>query len=275
LPPRSDERPWAEVGYGVAASAVSVGGVLAFYSPVDGVHGLRIRPIPARGGAWYSARLGRGLSYRSRAAALRVLLLGLLWRERRRGDLNKVTIMEGASEGLGSRLRTAGMVKQLSLGTDRAHRAAMQVGERSRWEGRGGEVRGSASARTTVKTGEGADVIVPDASLVAEKVTQGTASRTCGAVDVGRSAWPTHPPEKVLELLRSGRRHTTRARQNQQPRRYSGFADTRSSSSPGVDGSPTGGYDQERPERCRRREAADAGMEITFRSARVAAAARP
>jgi len=56
---------------------------------------------------------------------------------------------------------------------------------------------------TTVHTWEGADVIVPNASLVSEKVTNWTLSDQRRRVDVAVGVAYGSAPEKVLELLRA------------------------------------------------------------------------
>jgi small-conductance mechanosensitive channel len=66
----------------------------------------------------------------------------------------------------------------------------------------GGEVRRIGIRSTTVRTGEGAEVIVPNASLVAEKVTNWTLSDRMRRVDVSVGVAYGNAPEKVLELLR-------------------------------------------------------------------------
>jgi len=55
---------------------------------------------------------------------------------------------------------------------------------------------------TTVRTGEGAEVIVPNASLVAEKVTNWTLSDRMRRIDVSVGVAYGTAPDKVLELLR-------------------------------------------------------------------------
>src|SRR5438552_11898628 len=65
-----------------------------------------------------------------------------------------------------------------------------------------GQVRRIGIRSTTVQTAVGAEVIVPNASLVAEKVTNWTLSSRVRRIDVPVGVAYGTPPEKVLELLR-------------------------------------------------------------------------
>src|SRR5207245_5771806 len=64
-----------------------------------------------------------------------------------------------------------------------------------------GEVRRIGIRATTVRTWEGAEVIVPNASLVSEKLTNWTYSDRVRRMDVPVGVAYGSAPEKVLELL--------------------------------------------------------------------------
>ena len=148
-------------------------------------------------------RLGRGLSYTiSSLLHYTVLLLGFLLAIAALGvDLNKVTILAGAF-GVGLGFGLQGMVNNFVSGLIVLLERPMQVGDAIQMGDVAGEVRRIGIRSTTVQTAEGADVIVPNASLVAEKVTNWTLSRHVRRVDVPVGVAYGTPPEKVLELLR-------------------------------------------------------------------------
>jgi small-conductance mechanosensitive channel len=148
-------------------------------------------------------RLGRGLSYTiSSLLHYAVLLLGFLLAIAALGvDLNKVTILAGAF-GVGLGFGLQGMVNNFVSGLIVLLERPMQVGDAIQMGDVAGEVRRIGIRSTTVQTAEGADVIVPNASLVAEKVTNWTLSRHVRRVDVPVGVAYGTPPEKVLELLR-------------------------------------------------------------------------
>jgi len=116
-------------------------------------------------------------------------------------DLNKVTILAGAF-GVGLGFGLQGMVNNFVSGLIVLLERPMQVGDAIQMGDVAGEVRRIGIRSTTVLTAEGADVIVPNASLVAEKVTNWTLSRHVRRVDVPVGVAYGTPPEKVLELLR-------------------------------------------------------------------------
>src|SRR5207245_10045288 len=64
-----------------------------------------------------------------------------------------------------------------------------------------GEVRRIGIRATTVRTWEGAEVIVPNASLVSEKLTNWTYSDRLRRMDLPVGVAYGSAPEKVLELL--------------------------------------------------------------------------
>jgi len=148
-------------------------------------------------------RLGRGLSYTiSSLLHYGVLLLGFLLAIAALGiDLNKVTILAGAF-GVGLGFGLQGMVNNFVSGLIVLLERPMHVGDAIQMGDVAGEVRRIGIRSTTVQTAEGADVIVPNASLVAEKVTNWTLSRHVRRVDVPVGVAYGTPPEKVLELLR-------------------------------------------------------------------------
>jgi len=115
-------------------------------------------------------------------------------------DLTKITIVAGAlGVGIGFGLQSLvnNFVSGLVILSERRINVgdAVQVGEV------GGVVQQLGIRACTVRTWEGAEVIVPNAMLVSEKVTNWTLSDRLRRVDVAiRVAYGT-PPEKVTEIL--------------------------------------------------------------------------
>ncbi|HWU39822.1 MAG TPA: mechanosensitive ion channel domain-containing protein, partial [Candidatus Acidoferrum sp.] len=66
-----------------------------------------------------------------------------------------------------------------------------------------GEVRRIGMRSTTVRTWEGAEVIVPNATLVSDRVTNWNPSHRTRRIDLAVGVAYATPPEKVLEVLRA------------------------------------------------------------------------
>ncbi|HEY7675655.1 MAG TPA: mechanosensitive ion channel domain-containing protein [Candidatus Methylomirabilis sp.] len=146
--------------------------------------------------------LARGLPYVvSSLLHYAILFLGFLLAVGALGvDLNKLTVLTGAfGVGLGFGLRDVvnNFVSGLIVLFERPIRQgdAIQMGDLA------GEVRRIGIRATTVRNWEGAEVIVPNASLVAEKVTNWTHSDRLRRMDVPVGVAYGSAPEKVLELL--------------------------------------------------------------------------
>src|SRR5439155_678998 len=116
-------------------------------------------------------------------------------------DLNKVTILAGAF-GVGLGFGLQGMVNNFVSGLIVLLERPLQVGDTIQIGDVAGQVRRIGIRSTTVQTAVGAEVIVPNASLVAEKVTNWTLSSRVRRIDVPVGVAYGTPPEKVLELLR-------------------------------------------------------------------------
>ena len=147
--------------------------------------------------------LARGLPYAlSSLLHYVILFLGFLLAVGALGvDLTKVTVLAGAfGVGLGFGLQNVvnNFVSGLIVLFERPIHAgdAIQMGDLA------GEVRRIGIRSTTVRTPEGADVIVPNASLVSERVTNWTHSDRLRRMDVRVGVAYGSEPEKVLDLLR-------------------------------------------------------------------------
>lgn len=116
-------------------------------------------------------------------------------------DLNRVTILAGAfGVGIGFGLQTVvnNFVSGLILLVERSIQVGdiVQVGDMS------GEVRSIGIRASMVRTGEGGDVIVPNAFLAAERVTNWTLTDRIRRVDLPVRVAYGADPERVLTLLR-------------------------------------------------------------------------
>ena len=148
-------------------------------------------------------RLERGLPYTiSSLLHYTLLLLGFLLAIAALGvDLNKVTILAGAF-GVGLGFGLQGMVNNFVSGLIVLLERPLHVGDTIQIGDMSGNVRRIGIRSTTVQTPEGAEVIVPNASLVAERVTNWTLSNRVRRIDVRVGVAYGTPPDKVLELLR-------------------------------------------------------------------------
>jgi small-conductance mechanosensitive channel len=147
-------------------------------------------------------RLARGLPYMiSTLLHYAILFLGFLLAVAALGvDLNKVTILAGAfGVGIGFGLQNVvnNFVSGLIVLVERPIREGdvIQVGDIA------GEVRRIGIRSSTLRTPEGADVIIPNASVVSEKVTNWTYSDRLRRLDVRVNVAYGSAPEKVIELL--------------------------------------------------------------------------
>jgi len=122
-------------------------------------------------------------------------------------DLTKVTILAGAiGVGVGFGLQTIvnNFISGLILLFERPIRVgdAIQIGEFQ------GEVRRIGIRASTVRTWEGADVIVPNSHLVSERVANWTFAEPMRRMDIRVGvAYGTDPPRMIALLLRVAGEH--------------------------------------------------------------------
>lgn len=147
--------------------------------------------------------LARGLSYViSNLLHYIILFLGFLLAMSALGvDLNKVTILAGAF-GVGLGFGLQGLVNNFVSGLIVLFERPINVGDAIKMGDVAGKVRRIGIRATTVLTSEGAEVIVPNAHVVAEKVTNWTRPGQQRRMDVRVGVAYGSAPEKVLELLR-------------------------------------------------------------------------
>ena len=147
-------------------------------------------------------RLARGLPHMiSSLLHYAVLFLGFLLAVGALGvDLNKFTVLAGAF-GVGLGFGLQGVVNNCVSGLIVLVERPIHVGDAIQMSDLAGEVRRIGIRATTVRTWEGAEVIVPNASLVSEKLTNWTYSDRLRRMDLPVGVAYGSAPEKVLELL--------------------------------------------------------------------------
>jgi small-conductance mechanosensitive channel len=154
-------------------------------------------------------RLARGVPYViSSLLHYAVLFLGFLLAVAALGvDLNKVTVLAGAF-GVGLGFGLQGVVNNFVSGLIVLFERPVRVGDAIQMGDVAGEVQRIGIRMTMVRTWEGADVIVPNASLVSEKVTNWTHSDLLRRIDVPVGvAYGSAPKEVQMVLLSVARAH--------------------------------------------------------------------
>jgi potassium-dependent mechanosensitive channel len=147
-------------------------------------------------------QLGRGMAQAlSSLLHYGLVLVGFLMALAALGvDLTKITILAGAfGVGIGFGLQT--VVNNLVSGLLILFERRIDVGDAVQIGEVAGQVQQLGMRACTVRTWEGAEVIVPNASLIAEKVTNWTLSDRRRRIDVGVGVAYGTPPEKMLDIL--------------------------------------------------------------------------
>jgi small-conductance mechanosensitive channel len=117
-------------------------------------------------------------------------------------DPNRITILAGAlgvGVGIGLQGAVANFVSGLILLLERR----LQVGDFVQLGSLEGELREIGSRASTIRTWDGADVIVPNATLTSERVTNWTFSDRLRRVTLEVGVAYTADPSRVLEILRA------------------------------------------------------------------------
>jgi len=147
--------------------------------------------------------LPRGVPYTvSTLVRYAIVLVGFVFAVAALGvDLNRITILAGAfgvGIGIGLQNVVANFVSGLILLLERRIHVGdlVQIGDLQ------GQVREIGSRASTILNWDGADVIVPNASLTSERVTNWTLSDRLRRVDLNVGVAYDADPERVLEILR-------------------------------------------------------------------------
>jgi small-conductance mechanosensitive channel len=147
--------------------------------------------------------LGRGLPYAiSSLLHYLILLLGFLAAVGAMGvDLNRVTLLTGAfGVGVGFGLQT--IVNNFVSGIILLLERPIQVGDAIQMTDLDGEVRRIGIRSTTVHTWRGAEVIVPNATLISGNLTNWTLSDRTRRFELMVGVAYGTDPQRVIDLLR-------------------------------------------------------------------------
>jgi small-conductance mechanosensitive channel len=147
-------------------------------------------------------RLPRGVSYAlSSLLNYSIVAVGFLLGLAALGlDLTKMTVLAGAfGVGIGFGLQT--VVNNFISGLILLFERPIQVGDSIVAGDLTGQVRRIGIRASVVRTGEGADMIVPNAQLITDRVLNWTLHDRLRRIDVPVGVSYGTPPEKVIEIL--------------------------------------------------------------------------
>ena len=187
------------------AVSISLGDVAAFALTVSAAFVLSsfIRVV-LQEDVYPRVRLPRGAAYAiSTLVRYVVLLIGFVLAIAGLGiDLNRITILAGAfgvGVGIGLQNVVANFVSGLILLFERR----LHVGDDVQLGTLEGTIRDIGIRASTIRTWDGAEVIVPNAVLTSERVTNWTLSDTVRRVNLDVAVAYTADPPRVLEILRN------------------------------------------------------------------------
>ena len=162
--------------------------------------------------------MGRGLPYAiSSLLHYLILLLGFLAAIGAMGvDLNRVTLLTGAfGVGVGFGLQT--IVNNFVSGIILRLERPIQVGDAIQMTDLDGEVRRIGIRSTTVHTWRGAEVIVPNATLISGNLTNWTLSDRTRRFELTVGVAYGSDPQRVIDLLRDAAASVTGVLKNPSP----------------------------------------------------------
>ena len=149
-------------------------------------------------------RLGRGMPYAfSTVLHYVILLLGFCIALSAAGiNLDRFALLAGAF-GVGVGFGMQAIVNNFISGLILLFERPIQVGDTVQIGQLSGEMRRIGIRSSTVRTGDGAEVIVPNASLISDPVTNWTLSDSMRRIDLAVGVGYDSDPEKVIEILRA------------------------------------------------------------------------
>jgi potassium-dependent mechanosensitive channel len=141
-------------------------------------------------------------------------------------DLSRVTVLAGAF-GVGIGFGLQSVVNNFVCGLILLFERPIHVGDMVEIGNLLGEVRHIGIRASTVHTRQGADIIVPNAQLVTEKVTNWTLSDKLRRLELPVGVNYGASPKKVIEILETVARATPRVLSNPPPRAlFMGYGDS-------------------------------------------------
>ena len=164
-------------------------------------------------------RIAPGLSYAISSLLRYVILsLGLVVGMGLMGvNLSQVTVLVGAF-GVGIGFGLQSVVNNFVCGLILLFERPIHVGDMIEIGDLLGEVRRIGIRASTVRTRQGADIIVPNAQLVTDKVTNWTLSDKLRRIQLPLGVNYGASPQKVIEVLEAVARRTPRVLQKPEPR---------------------------------------------------------
>ena len=141
-------------------------------------------------------------------------------------DLTKVTLLAGAL-GIGVGLGLQSVVHNFASGLILMLERPINVGDQIDVGGVVGEVRRIGVRSSTIRTGQGAEVIVPNADLASKQVINWTLSDRARRYEIDVGVAYGSDPARVLGLLESAAAAVPEVQQNPPPRAlFAGFGDS-------------------------------------------------
>jgi small-conductance mechanosensitive channel len=149
-------------------------------------------------------RLRRGMPYALSTMLHYVILLLGFWVALSAAGINldRFALLAGAF-GVGVGIGMQNIVNNFISGLILLFERPVQVGDTVQIGELSGEVRRIGIRSSTVRTGDGAEVIVPNASLIANPVTNWALSDRMRRIDLAVRVAYDSDPEQVIEILRS------------------------------------------------------------------------
>jgi len=141
-------------------------------------------------------------------------------------DLTKVTLLAGAL-GIGVGLGLQNVVNNFASGLILMLERPINVGDQIDLGGVVGEVRRIGVRSSTIRTFQGAEVIVPNADLASKQVTNWTLSDRARRYEIDVSVAYGSDPQRVLRLLEKAAGEVPEVQQQPPPRAlFTGFGDS-------------------------------------------------
>jgi potassium-dependent mechanosensitive channel len=173
-------------------------------------------------------RLPRGISYAISSLLSYVMIavgfvlgLGVLGM-----DLTRMTVLTGAF-GVGIGFGLQGIVNNFVSGLILLFERPIHVGDAVEVGPMSGEVRRIGIRASTVRTWQGAEIIVPNAQLITEQLTNWTLSDRTRRIDLPVGVNYGAPPRKVIEILEGVARAHPGVQQTPPPQAFfTGFGDS-------------------------------------------------
>jgi small-conductance mechanosensitive channel len=191
----------AEAEFG--SLGISLGDVLAFALTLVGAWVLsRVLGIIVEDEVVPRLPVGRGVGYAlTTTVHYTVLLVGFLLAISAAGvDLNKVSLLAGAF-GVGIGFGLQNVVNNFVSGLILLYERPVQLGDMVEVGGTTGEVRRIGIRSSTIRTFQGAEVIVPNSNLISERVVNWTFSDRRRRIEVPVGVAYGTDPQRVLALL--------------------------------------------------------------------------